>query len=111
LIVVKVIALLHRRPDLSVEEFLAHWETVHAAFIRALPGIRRYRQNHAVSHRAPWPYDGAAEVWFDSIGDVARAFSSPAADAMREDEQRFIADITWFLVEEHEIPLFEGAQP
>jgi len=111
LTVVKVIALLERKPDLSVEEFLEHWQTVHTAYIRELPGIRRYRQNHALRHRSPWPYDGAAEVWFDSVGDVARAFSSPAADAMREDEGRFIGNITWFLVEEHEIPLFEGVQP
>lgn len=107
---IKVIALFQRRPDLSLEEFLSHWDHVHADFVRRLPGIRRYRQNHPIPHRDPWPYDGAAEVWFDSKGDVARAFASPAADDMREDETRFIAEITWFLVEEREIPLFEGAQ-
>jgi uncharacterized protein (TIGR02118 family) len=109
--VVKVIALLERRSDLSVEDFREHWQTVHAAFIRQLPGIRRYQQNHAIKHHTAWPYDGAAEVWFDSVGDVAKAFSSREADAMREDEARFIDNITWFLVEEHEIPLIEGVQP
>ena len=74
----------------------------------ALPGVRRYRQNHALEHRIQWPYDGAAEVWFDSVRDVALAFEGPAADAMREDEQNFVGEIVWFLVDEHEIELEGG---
>jgi uncharacterized protein (TIGR02118 family) len=106
--VVKVLALIKRRPELSRNEFLRHWERNHPRYVRALPGVRRYRQNHALEHRVPWPFDGAAEVWFDSVGAVARAFEGPAADAMREDEKSFVGEIVWFLVEEHEIELEVG---
>jgi uncharacterized protein (TIGR02118 family) len=103
--VVKVLALIKRKPELSRDEFLHHWEEQHAPLIRDLPGVRRYRQNHAIKHHIEWPYDGAAEVWFDSVGDVARAFEGPAADAMRVDEEKFVGEIVWFLVKEHEIEL------
>jgi uncharacterized protein (TIGR02118 family) len=106
---VKIIALIKRKPEISRDDFLRHWKLTHAPYIRALPGIRRYRQNHALEHRQQWLWDGAAEVWFDSVTDVARAFESPAADAMRQDEKNFIDEITWFLVDEHDIPLEEGA--
>jgi len=107
--VVKIIALIKRKPEMSRDEFLRHWQVTHAPYIRALPGVRRYRQNHALEHRLEWSWDGAAEVWFDSVADVARAFVGPAADAMRQDENNFIDEIDWFLVEEHDIPLEEGA--
>jgi uncharacterized protein (TIGR02118 family) len=103
--VLKVLALIKRKPEMSRDEFLRYWEERHAPLILDLPGVRRYRQNHAIEHHTQWPYDGAAEVWFDSVGDVARAFEGPAADAMRVDEENFVGDIVWFLVNEHEIEL------
>jgi uncharacterized protein (TIGR02118 family) len=106
--VVKVLALLKRKPGLSRNEFLQYWEQEHARYVRALPGVRRYRQNHAIEHRMDWPYDGAAEVWFDDVRDVARAFEGPAADAMRADELNFIGEMVWLLVNEREIELEEG---
>ena len=105
---VKIIALIKRKPEMSRDDFLRYWQGTHAPFVGALPGIRRYQQNHALEHRQQWPWDGAAEVWFDSVRDVSRAFESPAADAMRQDEKNFIEEIAWFLVDEHEIPLEEG---
>lgn len=71
----------------------------------ALPGIRRYRQNHAIEHHKPWPFDGAAELWFDSLKDIAVAFASPAGDAMREHEEEFIGTLQWFIADELEIDL------
>jgi uncharacterized protein (TIGR02118 family) len=103
--VIKVVALLRRRPDLSRAQFLDYWRTAHAPVVGELPGLRRYIQNHPIEHRNEWPYDGSAELWFDSVGDVARAFAGPAADAMREDERSFVESIEWFLAHEHEIAL------
>lgn len=102
---IKVLALIRRKPDMSRDDFLRYWEQRHAPLILALPGVRRYRQNHAIEHRKDWPYDGAAELWFDSVGAVARAFEGQAADAMRVDEEKFVEEIKWLLVSEHEIEL------
>ena len=100
---VKVIALIKRRQSLSREEFLHHWNVAHPPIIWSMPGVRRYVQNPAIDHRKDWPYDGAAELWFDSIRDVAIAFDSEAAGPMHEHEKTFIEDITWFLAEEVEV--------
>lgn len=105
---IKVVALIKGKPDLSREEFLRYWQDEHPAYVRRLPGIRGYRQNPAIEHHRQWPFDGAAELWFDSVRDVAAAFDCSAADALREHEAHFIGELTWFLSEEHEVDLAEG---
>lgn len=99
----KVIALLVKLPGMTREEFLHHWQVDHPPYVWALPGIRRYIQNPAVDGFREWPFDGAAELWFDSVGDVARAFASSAAEPMHQHEQDFIGEITWFLADEIDI--------
>lgn len=99
----KVIALIVRKPGLSRDEFLRYWQVEHPPFVWALPGVRRYVQNAAVDGYRPWAYDGAAELWFDSVGDVARAFDSSAAGPMRQHEREFVHKIVWFLADETEV--------
>ena len=38
---IKIMLLLHRRPDLTVEEFRRYWHTEHQALLVRLPGLRR----------------------------------------------------------------------
>ena len=94
---VKIVALLRARPGLSREEFLRHWQHEHPAVVWALPGLRAYHQTPAIEHRKSWPYDGMAELWFDSVEDIRSAFDSPAAEPMREDEKVFLDHIDWFI--------------
>jgi uncharacterized protein (TIGR02118 family) len=96
--VFKIVALISRRKDMSAEEFDRHWREEHPRYIRELPGIRSYVQTPSFEHREQWPCDGMAELCFESIGAIARAFDSPAAGPMREDEKRFIDHIDWFIV-------------
>jgi hypothetical protein len=70
---------------------------------RAL-NMRRYVQLHTAAHPvndalqksrgAPEPYDGIAEVWFDSVEAMTAPGATPegkaALRALREDETRFI---------------------
>jgi uncharacterized protein (TIGR02118 family) len=101
---VKVIAFLRRRADLTFDDFVEHWSENHSVFVRELPGIRRYVQNAA--HLRPgreWPYDGVAELWFDDVAAVKIAFASEAAEPMREDEGAFIDSMDWLLVDENEM--------
>jgi hypothetical protein len=43
------------------------------------------------------------ELWFRSVADVEAAFHSPAANVSQTHALSFIAEITTFLVETHEI--------
>jgi len=98
----KVLALIKKKEGMSREEFLHHWQVDHPPYVWAMPHLRRYVQNPAVDGYRDWPYDGAAELWFDSVGDVARAFASPEAQPMLAHEENFIGELTWFLVDEVE---------
>lgn len=99
---VKIIALIKKRDELSRDEFLHSWQVDHPPLVWALPGLRRYVQNPSIAHAKDWAYNGAAELWFDSVRNVAVAFESPEAAPMHAHEQDFIKDIVWFLAEENE---------
>jgi uncharacterized protein (TIGR02118 family) len=102
---VKIVALIRRKPELSRDEFLHFWQEEHPPYVQALPGIRKYVQNAAVDGYREWAYDGAAELWFDSVRAVAAAFDSPAAEPMGEHEEAFIGELTWFLADEVDVPI------
>ena len=53
---IKIMLLLHRRPDLSVEEFRRYWHTEHQALLVRLPGLRRLVLNDVLPglRRCSW---------------------------------------------------------
>jgi uncharacterized protein (TIGR02118 family) len=97
---IKIAALINRKPDVSPEEFLRLWNEEHPPLVTRLPGLKRYQQNHPVPHREPWPWDGLAELWFEDKAAVRAAFQSPQADELRRHEELFIEEYRWFLVDE-----------
>jgi len=112
--VVKLVACLRRRPGLSPEAFRRHWRETHGPLIRGIPElhalIRRYVQGHPVGDPVPGdvtgqePFDGVAEMWFDDLSSMARAFSLPEYLArVRPDEESFLdlRRCVAFVVEEH----------
>jgi uncharacterized protein (TIGR02118 family) len=118
---VKLMFALRRRADLSREEFQRYWLEQHGPLVRSHAsalGIRRYVQSHTLpdefhlalraSRSAPEPYDGVAELWFDSVDAIAASATTEAGlaagVALFEDERRFIdheRSPIWF-AEEHE---------
>jgi uncharacterized protein (TIGR02118 family) len=120
--VVKLIFALRRRADLSRDEFQRYWLEQHGPLVRSHAealGIRRYVQAHTLpdefhlalraSREAPEPFDGVAELWFDSIEAIGAAAATEAGlaagIALLEDERRFIdheRSPLWF-VEEHQL--------
>jgi uncharacterized protein (TIGR02118 family) len=106
--VVKLTFCLRRRPDLTPEEFRRYWRDVHAPLVAAraeVLGIRRYVQLHTVdapglhaalrrrNGGAPEPWDGVAELWFDSVEAMRGNDSDEARLASAEllaDERNFI---------------------
>lgn len=117
---IKLVYLLRRRQDMSPEEFHRYWRYRHAPLVRkhaAVLGLRRYVQSHTVATGLnewlvaargvePAPYDGVAELWYDSEEDVRDTLQNPAArSALREliaDEERFVdmsASLLWWTEE------------
>ncbi len=84
---VKLMACLKRKQGMSAEEFHRYWRDVHGPLVKSVPEfmryVRKYVQSHTISDSvpgvatAPSPYDGVAELWFDSLEDVAKAYSEP----------------------------------
>jgi len=104
---IKLAFCLTRLPHLSREAFQRYWRETHGLLVmRHAPAlrIRRYVQLHTLDHvlnetlqhsrEAPEAYDGVAELWWDSVEDLAEAMSSPegkhAAAELLADERHFI---------------------
>jgi uncharacterized protein (TIGR02118 family) len=92
--VVKLIYCISKKPEMSIEEFQRYWREVHAPIAGAIPGVRRYVQSHVVpetygGRNAPG-FDGAAELWWDSMDAMRAAMGTPELQAAVEDEKNFI---------------------
>lgn len=105
---VKLIYPLHRKAGMTREEFQRYWREVHAPLVASHADamrIRRYIQSHTLT--TPFdaayvarqggttePYDGVAELWWDSLEDYMAATATDegraAALALLEDERNFI---------------------
>ena len=120
---IKLVFCLRRLPTLSVNAFQRYWLDNHAELVRqhaAALRIRRYTQSHTVADTrlSPViesrggrndPYDGVAELWWDSAADLLEALSTSeglhAGRTLREDEGTFIdlPNSPLFFSEEHAI--------
>ncbi|MEM1451384.1 MAG: EthD domain-containing protein [Planctomycetota bacterium] len=119
---IKFVMCLHRRPDLSREEFQDYWKNSHAPLFQSFVethGAIRYIQDHTIDSpvndmlresRGMQPeFDGVAEVWFESEQAFADAMSSPEGQklgaVLSEDESNFIDHTrsSAFLAVEHEV--------
>lgn len=91
---VKSIEFVNRRADMPLERFARYWREHHGPLACHIEGFRRYEQNHlgAEAHAAdPAPaFDGLAVTWFDSTDAMKRTVGTPAYQATREDEPRFL---------------------
>ncbi|MDH4144310.1 MAG: EthD domain-containing protein [Acidimicrobiia bacterium] len=106
---IRLTFLLRRRSDLSPEEFRRYWFDEHGPLVASHQGhlaIKRYVQVHTLDDpfaeaaaRARGgameePYDGVAELWFDSEDEFRAAGAADAGRAagraLLEDEAHFI---------------------
>lgn len=104
---VKLVFPLRRLPRLTRAQFQQYWYETHGPLVRrhaTALHIRRYVQLHTLddplnavlreSRGAEEPYDGVAELWWDSREDMEAALATPearaAAQELLEDERRFI---------------------
>lgn len=121
-LMIKLTFCLRRLPSLTLAEFQDYWRTTHAPLVaeRAeVLNIRRYQQVHtadaaglhdalrARNGGAPEPFDGVAELWFDSL-EAMRADGDEARQASAEllaDERKFIdlPNSPMWIAEEHTV--------
>jgi uncharacterized protein (TIGR02118 family) len=108
--VIKTIGLLSRKDGLTHEQFVAHWQEVHAPLALAVPGVRRYVQSLIVAERSrpdipaiAVDIDGIAELWYDDREAMERAHATPEARRLFADGALFIGRIKSFVVEENVI--------
>lgn len=104
---IKIMFCLRRKPGMTLEEFQRHWHEVHAPLVRRhqrVLRIVRYVQVHsdlgALTEKlqgfrnSPVPFDGVAEIWYESREALETLGRDPAARAasreLLEDEKRFV---------------------
>jgi uncharacterized protein (TIGR02118 family) len=117
-----MVKLVFCLPELSREAFQRYWRETHGPLVRqhaAALRIRRYVQVHTLDdpindalragRAGAEPFDGVAELWWDSRADFEAAVVSERGRAagvvLLEDERRFIdhARSSLFVAEEHAV--------
>jgi len=119
---IKLTFAVRRLPHMSLSEFQHYWRENHGPLVceraEALR-IKRYIQVHRLdspvndamraSREAADPYDGTAELWWESIEEMVAATSSEAGrqaeKELLDDERKFIdlrRSALW-VGEEHEL--------
>lgn len=105
---IKLTFCLKRAPHLSLEQFQDYWLNKHGPLVLSVKDvlrIRQYVQSHALSPDlsaamrrsrgcAADGFDGVAQLWWDSLDDLAAISADPEAKkaqrALIEDEKTFI---------------------
>jgi uncharacterized protein (TIGR02118 family) len=112
-IMVKLIVAIKRKQGMSPKDFHDHWGTQHATLVNSCPASRRYIRKYVQCHTLEGEYsagepafDGAAELWFESVAEKERFFSDPDYLAqVKPDEARFsdMSRTLFFLTEDKPI--------
>jgi uncharacterized protein (TIGR02118 family) len=102
---VKLIALLKARPGLSRQEFARRWVDAHAPLTLEFKNLKGYRINVAIDEyqelEGELPFDGTAELWWDSLEEMQEDFASREADTAVADADTFTSVRTHIYTEEY----------
>ena len=86
----KVCTLFKRKKGLSVSEYQSYWRGEHPEFVRRLPGVRRYAQNHPLPETfdvAAPIYDGVVELHFDDSSALKHLSTTQEYQDLNADER------------------------
>ena len=118
---IKLVYCIHKRADLSEQEFHNYWREKHGSPILCLAKAfrgKKYIQSHTINTPVneelvksrglePLAYDGVTEIWWDSMDDFLAGVNSSegieAAQRYVADEANFVdfSKSRAFLAEEH----------
>jgi len=92
---IKLMALLFKKPGLTDEEFKGYWKGKHGALAgKIIPELRKYTQNHFIKLPGlKYEGDGFAELWFDDLEGLKKYLAwrqTAAAQPLLEDESKFM---------------------
>jgi uncharacterized protein (TIGR02118 family) len=89
-----VVFITKRVDGMTHDEFVAHYEQIHAPLARELPGLIEYRQlpirRDYEWNGQPADYDAVSVYVFESDDAAAAAWASPAGVAVNEDTVKFM---------------------
>ncbi len=95
---VKLIAMLKAAPGMSREAFERRWLDEHAPLTLQFTHLKGYRINIAIDEyqeiEGELPYDGTAELWWDSLEEMQEDFASEAGEAAAADVAAFTRTLT-----------------
>jgi uncharacterized protein (TIGR02118 family) len=90
---IKLIALLKAKPGMSQAEFERRWVEQHAPLNLDFKNLRGYRVNIALEDfqdaEGELPYDGTAELWWDSLEAMQEDFASAEGKIAGADADAF----------------------
>ncbi|CAN5373212.1 hypothetical protein BH20ACT22_BH20ACT22_22600 [soil metagenome] len=93
---VKLIALLKAESGMSRQEFGERWVKGHAPLTLQFKKLKGYRINVAIDEyqevEGDLPFDGTAELWWDSLQEMQEDFDS-------EEARRAVADADTFTLQ------------
>jgi uncharacterized protein (TIGR02118 family) len=103
---IKLIALLKRKPGMDREQFTRLWLDEHIKLSSKMPGLRGYFINIAIDHQPEGDgvepiYDGTAELWWDSVEAMEAAFASEEGKIAGIDADKFAEVRIHIYTEEH----------
>jgi uncharacterized protein (TIGR02118 family) len=102
---VKLIALLKAEPGMSRAEFEKRWVEDHAPLVLKFKNLKGYRINVAIDEyqeiEGELPYDGTAELWWDSLEELQEDFASAEGQAAGADADSFTVVRTHIYTREH----------
>lgn len=96
----KVISLLKRKEELSLEEFRKWALEEHPALGKKLPGIRHYRMSVILEDNPELPFHAVSEFWFDDNEARQAAFATPEGKAAAQDAMAHCSTRVHLLTEE-----------
>ena len=108
---VKCIALLKRKPGMTMEEFKVRWVDEHTKISSKMPRLRGYYCNVATAHQpndGDPAYDGTAELWWDSVEDMEADFQSQEGILGGNGADSFLTVRTHIYTTEYTIVPFKG---
>ena len=106
---IRLTAVLKRKPGMSPEAFHAHWRDVHGPLVASTTlgrTVTRYEQHHRplddYRGEADDGWDGVAVQLFESREDFYAAIQADDAATVTADEENFLdrRSIVWLLTEE-----------
>jgi uncharacterized protein (TIGR02118 family) len=115
--VIVSLSLMQHRPDISIDEFRAHWLDPHGVMTAELPNVRRYVQGHVIDSPATnelaktLNIAGFAVLSFATLADREQAYTSPRIRECDKDSEEFVGAVSRVVTESRIVsPPPEGSQ-